>query len=109
MTTYGTASVSIATFVLFLCVGAALLALWIVVRFPSLGPSDVTWAILHLAVSMVLGQLMVGSIGLVGRSGVPAARFVAAFAIVLPGLIYMFLAAAWLIRAAAGRLHGPRY
>jgi hypothetical protein len=47
---------------------------------------------------------MVGSIGLV--AGVPAARFVAAFGIVLPGLIYMFLAAAWLIRAAAGRLHG---
>jgi hypothetical protein len=106
MTAYGSASVSIATFVLVLCVGAALLALWIVVRFPSFGPSEITWALLHVALSMVLAQLMVGSIGLVGRSGVPAARFVAAFGIVLPGLIYMFLAAAWLIRAAAGRLQG---
>jgi hypothetical protein len=27
---------------------------------------------------------------------------------VLPGLMYMFVAAAWLMRAAAGRLQGPR-
>jgi hypothetical protein len=104
MTAYGSVPVSIATFVLVLCVGAALLAMWVVVRFPSFGPSEITWALLHVALSMVLAQLMVGSIGLV--AGVPAARFVAAFGIVLPGLIYMFLAAAWLIRAAAGRLHG---
>jgi len=100
---------SIASFVLLLCVGAALLALWLVVRFPDLGPSDVTWALLHVALSIVLGQLMLASIGVVGRSGVPAAQFVAAFGIVLPGLIYMFVAAAWLIRAAAGRLHGPHF
>jgi len=100
--------VSIATFVLVLCVGAALLALWVVVRFPDLGPRDVTWALLHVALSVVLGQLMVRSIGVVGSSGVPAARFVASFGIVLPGLTYMFVAAAWLMRAAAGRLQGPR-
>ncbi len=99
---------SIATFVLVLCVGAALLALWLVVRFPELGPSDITWALLHVALSVVVGELMVRTIGIVGRSGVPAARFVAAFGIVLPGLMYMFVAAAWLMRAAAGRLQGPR-
>jgi hypothetical protein len=101
--------VSIASFVLFLCVGAALLALWLVVRFPDLGPSDVTWALLHVALSIVLGQLILSSIGVLGRFDVPAARFVASFGIVLPGLTYMFVAAAWLIRAASGHLHGPRY
>ena len=99
---------SIATFVLVLCVGAALLALWLVVRFPELEPRDITWALLHVALSVVVGELMVRTIGIVGRSGVPAARFVAAFGIVLPGLMYMFVAAAWLMRAAAGRLQGPR-
>jgi hypothetical protein len=99
--------VSIATFVLVLCVGAALLALWLVVRFPELGPSDITWALLHVAVAAVLGQLMAGAIGAVGRSGVPAARFVGSFGIVLPGLTYIFVAAAWLIRATAERLHDP--
>lgn len=101
-------TMSIATFVLVLCVGAALLALWLVVRFPELGPSDLTWALLHVALSIVLGQIMLRSIGVVARSGVPAARFVVAFGIVLPSLTYTFAAAAWLIRAAAGRL-GPRY
>ena len=97
---------SIASFVLFLCVGAALLALWLVVRFPDFGPEDVTHALLHVAISVVLAQLTVGAINLVGRAGVPAARFVASFGIVLPVLTYTFVAAAWLIRAAAGHLHG---
>lgn len=100
---------SIANFVLVLCAGAALLALWLVVRFPDLGPNEITWALLHVALSVVVLQLMVHTIGVVGRSGVPAARFVAAFGIVLPGLMYMFVAAAWLMRAAAGRLQGPRF
>jgi hypothetical protein len=101
--------VSIATFVLVLCVGAALLALWLVVRFPELGPREITWALLHVAISVVVLQLLTHTIGVVGRAGVPAARFVAAFGIVLPGLMYMFVAAAWLMRAAAGRLQGPRF
>jgi NAD/NADP transhydrogenase beta subunit len=100
---------SIESFVLFLCIGAALLAIWLVVRFPDRGPSDLTWALLHVALSIVLGQLIVASIGALDTVGVPAARFVAAFGIVLPCLTYMFVAAAWLIRAAAGRLQGPRY
>ena len=100
---------SIASFVLFLCVGAALLALWLVVRFPDRGPNDLTWALLHVALSIVLGQLIIASNGALDTVGVPAARFVAAFGIVLPCLTYMFVAAAWLIRAAAGHLQGPRY
>jgi hypothetical protein len=101
--------VSIATFVLVLCVGAALLALWLVVRFPDLGPSEITWALLHVALSVVVGQLMLRSIGVVGRSFVPVGLFFAAFGIVLPSLTYTFAAAAWLIRATAGRLQGPRF
>ena len=37
------------TFVLFLCTGAALLALWLLVRFPDHGPGEVTKALLHVA------------------------------------------------------------
>jgi hypothetical protein len=97
---------SIATFVLVLCVGAALLALWLVVRFPSRGPTDITQALLHVALSVVFGQVMLRSVGAVASSSIPWAPFVAAFGIVLPSLTYTFAAAAWLIRATAGRLQG---
>jgi len=101
--------VSIESFVLVLCVGSALLAFWLVVRFPEVGPDDLTWAMLHVGISSVLGQLTLPAIRLVAATDVPGARFVASFGIVLPVLTYMFLAAAWLIRALTGRLQGPRF
>jgi hypothetical protein len=93
-------------FVSLLCTGAALLAFWVVVRFPDLGPSDMTKALLHVAVSLVLLQLVVPAIHVVRGTGLPAAPLVVSFGIVLPVLTYVFLAAAWMIRAAAGHLQG---
>jgi hypothetical protein len=95
---------SMTTFVLFLCSGSALIALWLAVRFPDRGPSEMTKALLHVALSMVVLQLLVPAIHVLGSTGLPAAQFVAAFGIVLPGLTYVFLAAAWMIRAAGARL-----
>ena len=97
---------SMTTFVLFLCSGAALLALWVVARFPDFGPDDVTKALLHVALSVVVLQLLVPAIHAVGATGLPGAPFVVSFGIVLPGLTYVFMAAGWLIRATAGRLQG---
>jgi hypothetical protein len=97
---------SMTTFVLFLCSGAALLALWLAMRFPEFGPDDVTKALLHVAASVVVLQLLVPAIQVVGATGLPGAQFVVSFGIVLPGLTYVFLAAAWLIRAAGSRLQG---
>jgi hypothetical protein len=94
------------TFVLFLCTGAALLALWLVIRFPDFGPVDITRALLHVALSVVVLQLLVPAIHLVGSTGLPGAQFVVSFGIVLPGLTYVFLAAGWLIRATQARLQG---
>jgi hypothetical protein len=97
---------SLTTFVLLLCTGAALLALWLVVRFPDFGPDDMTKALLHVAISMVVLQLLVPGIHLVRGSDLPGAEFAASFGIVLPGLTYVFLSAAWLIRATGSRLRG---
>jgi hypothetical protein len=95
------------TYVLFLCAGAALLALWLVVRFPDLGPDDdVTKALLHVGLSMVVLQLLVPAIHAVGGTGMPGAQIVVSLGIVLPGLTYVFVAAAWLIRVAGSRLQG---
>jgi hypothetical protein len=93
-------------FVAFLCTGAALLAFWLVMRFPERGPADMTKALLHVGVSVVLLQLVVPAIHVVRDTGVPAAQLVVSFGIVLPTLTYVFLAAAWMIRAAAGHLQG---
>jgi hypothetical protein len=94
------------TFVLFLCTGAAVLALWLVVRFPERGPDDVTKALLHVALSVLVLQLLVPAIHVVGGTGVPGAQLIVSFGIVLPGLTYVFLAAAWMIKAAQSRLQG---
>ena len=97
---------SMTTFVLFLCTGAALLALWLLVRFPDHGPGDVTKALLHVGVAVLLLQLLVPAIHVVGSTGLPGAQFIVSFGIVLPGLTYVFVAAGWLIKAAGGRLQG---
>ena len=94
------------TFVPLLCTGAALLALWLVTRFPELGPDEVTKALLHVAISVVVLQLLVPAIHVVGSTGLPGAQFIVSFGIVLPGLTYVFVAAGWLIKAAGGRLQG---
>ena len=54
----------------------------------------------------MLVQLIVPAIHVVRGTGLPAAQFVVSFGIVLPALTYVFLAAAWMIRAAAGHLQG---
>jgi hypothetical protein len=97
---------SMTTFVLFLCTAAAVLALWLVVRFPERGPDDVTKALLHVALSVLVLQLLVPAIHVVGGTGVPGAQLIVSFGIVLPGLTYVFLAAAWMIKAAQSRLQG---
>ena len=97
---------SMTTFVLFICTGSALIALWVVARFPHFGPNDVTKALLHVALSVVVLQLLVPAIHVVGATGLPGAQIVVSFGIVLPGLTYVFIAAGWLIRAAQGRLQG---
>ena len=82
-------------------VGAALLAAWVAVRFPGLGPANLTTAFLNIGlticVSLVLGPAMAFVAG-----GGPA--LVAVFAVGLPAVTYMFLAGIWLLRIAHGSL-----
>jgi hypothetical protein len=95
---------SIQGFVLAEAVGAALLALWLVVRYPGPGPTSFRGASLQVGASMLVGWALAPITTLVVGSGVPAAAFLAAFLVVLPGLIYMFLAWAWMVRVLQGAL-----
>lgn len=88
--------------------GAALLAVWLVVRFPGFGPTSVTGstglllaAFVVASVVPVLVQWLVGGGSLVGG-------FVALIGLVLPTLALMFWAAVLLFRACAGLFPGLR-
>jgi hypothetical protein len=90
-------------FLLVFAVGSAVLALWICVCRPKLGPTSLTRAFAHVVAAMAVGALLKPALAAVADSGLPLAVFVAVFGVALPALTYMFVAGGWLIRAAASR------
>jgi hypothetical protein len=97
--------VSASTFSLVLFVSAAVLALWIMVRYSGFGPQTVVLAIVHVIVAMVLLRLLLPlALDAVDASGVPAALYVKVFGVALPLLVYAFLSGGWTTRAAMGLL-----
>lgn len=86
--------VSVHTFLLFLTVGSALLAAWIVVRFPTLIPSrphSITFALICAGLVATLAPDAIGFIG------VPLGALAAIFLVALPGCTYLFLVGAWVM------------
>jgi hypothetical protein len=74
---------------------AALLAVWIDVRFPGLAPRSLMmrmFAVLVAVLLLVLVPLLDSS---------PTAAFASLFAFLLPTLVFTFLTAVWLLRALA--------
>jgi hypothetical protein len=101
--------VSVEGFVAALLIGSALLAMWILVRLPKFGPVELPKALLHVFASVVVGAGIAPGIRAVGAAGVPGAQFIGTFAIALPALTYMFLAAAWLMRLMRDFFQNPHY
>jgi uncharacterized membrane protein SirB2 len=89
--------VSFHNFLLALGVGSALLAFWLVVRFPERAPTDFVRALAHVCVAMLLGALVPDVIGLLNRYGFGPA-LAAMFVVLLPVLIYTFLSGAWVLK-----------
>jgi uncharacterized membrane protein YhaH (DUF805 family) len=86
--------VSIHTFMLLLATGAALLAAWIVVRFPRFQPSTgagITVALIGAAATLT------GVPHTIAFLGVPLGPLGVIFLVVLPALTYVFLVAAWIM------------
>jgi ABC-type Fe3+-siderophore transport system permease subunit len=91
--------VSIGAFVVALALGAALLAIWAVVRFPRMGPETLMGALVQVSVAFLSGLILVplgmqSALGWHSTIGPLAAVFVFA----LPGLLYLFLASLWAMR-----------
>jgi len=85
----------------FFCLGGAALALWLLARFPSIGPRQpitILAAILGLIVALSVAGQLVSPVFALGRFG-PA---IALLAIVLPVLTGAFWVSGCALRAFAG-------
>jgi len=83
-----------------LTLGAALLAVWIDLRFPGLRPKTAAQSLTHSAVGVFA---MFGAAGLLALVyGVPDWAFLAVvLGVFLPTLVYALLAGLWMLRALA--------
>jgi hypothetical protein len=95
--------VSVQAFFYVLVTGAALLAMWILVRYAGFGPRSLFWAGAHAVVAYVLLRLVPVVLGTIG-TGEVVARYAAVFGVVLPMFVYGFLSGGWVTRAAVGHL-----
>lgn len=100
---------SVDTFVAVLCLGAGLLALWIVARLPKAGPASLPRALAHVVVAVLVGAVTGPAIHAIAALSLPGAVFVVTFGIALPALTYMFLASAWLLRVMVQYFQRPHF
>ena len=96
--------ISAGTYLVVELVAAAVLALWVVVRFPRLGPVALRPAVLLAFAGLVV--LRVASVGVGLVLALPYGVYFALLGCALPGLFAAFLSAAWLLRALASALPG---
>jgi hypothetical protein len=92
---------------MFMCaelVAAAALALWVVARYPRLGPKSIRSAIVLVIVAFTV--LRLSTLGQSSLVGMPHGAYVLLFGSVLPSFFMAFLAAAWLMRILAGAFGG---
>jgi hypothetical protein len=85
------------SFLIFLAVGSALIAFWLVARFPDRGPGDFVRAIAHVLLAMLVGAFAPSFVAALATKGHAMAVF-AVFAIVFPVLVYTFVATAWVLK-----------
>jgi hypothetical protein len=96
---------SIPLFLVFMGIGAASVAIWLDLRFPSLAPTDMRGTFLHMVASMMATQTIVPAVfAATGDSmlGALGAVFGAGF----PALVYLFLVGFWMIKLAQRSLSG---
>lgn len=88
---------------LLLVLGAATLTLWLLARFPAVGPHTLGGAAGNVLAAFALGHLVGPAVRVVAEWPVPEPNVVALLVAALPPLVYLFLALAWFFRVL-GRL-----
>jgi hypothetical protein len=92
---------------MFMCaelVGAAALALWVVARYPRIGPKSLRSAIVLVIAAFTLMRL--ATLGQSSLVELPHGAYVLLFGSVLPSFFAAFLATAWLMRILAAAFGG---
>jgi hypothetical protein len=97
---------SVVVFGVCLVLGAAALALWITVRFPKLTPRGLRGILIHVALAMLLAQLVRFGILLPVSDSVAVQLIAGIISVALPILVYTFLIAIWLLRIAQNAMSG---
>ena len=92
--------VSAHVFTLAVLLAGALLALWVVARFPKTGPSNPLISFLNVGVALVVGSMFMGRAPDFLRSlPLPDSVLVAIILGTLPPLVYLFTSLAWFVRS----------
>jgi hypothetical protein len=85
-------------------IAAAVLALWVVTRWPQLGPKSIVAAIAGVLVALVLGNFV--SAAVATALELPYGIYAALLGCILPAFFSIFLAGAWLVRSLVGAMGG---
>jgi hypothetical protein len=85
-------------------IAAAVLALWVVTRWPQLGPKSIVAALGALLVALVLGSF--ASTAVTAAITLPYGIYAALLGCILPTFFLIFLAGAWLLRSLVDAIGG---
>ena len=92
--------VSAHVFTLAVMLAGALLALWVVARFPKSGPSSPWASFLNVGIALLVGSVFIQRAPDFLRSlPLPDSVLVAIIAGTLPPLVYLFTSLAWFVRS----------
>ena len=92
--------------VLVFALAAGVLALWLDTRLEEHAPRTFTWAFVHTAAAIMALQLMPRLMVLVvAGSDSPARKMLGVFVVLLPVLVYAWLATIWLLKMVQRAAH----
>jgi hypothetical protein len=87
-----------------LFLGAAALALWSDVRLGERGPTSFLHILIHALAAFMVLRFARGAVVLAAESGETSRVMFALLGVLLPALVYVFLASLWVLKTVRGAL-----
>jgi len=89
---------SVGTFLMIFSVCAGVLALWVDTRLGERSPQSIQKVVLHGGCSLLAMQVVIKLAPAAMSPGAKAQSMLALFFVLLPGLLYVFLASIWFLK-----------